>query len=101
MSHGSALERFKSIPEWAWFVAVGGLAILLGAAIASGSDGNLSYSPLLRGFVMAAVIAYLYPGWRLSLYVEKRLGRYVGIAVLFLWFLVLVPAGQAADRYGL
>ena len=97
----TAFDRFKSIPDWAWFIAAGGFAILIGAAVAGTSDGNLPFSPTLRGFVMAAVIAYLYPGWRLSLYVEKRWGRYAGVAVLFLWFLVLVPAGQAGDRYGL
>lgn len=99
--HGSALERFRSIPEWAWFVAAAGLAILVCAAIASTSDGNLSYSPMLRGFVTAGVIGYLYFGRQLSLYVEKRWGWYDGFAVWVLCFLVLLPAGMAGDRYGL
>ena len=83
-------DRKFSIPDWVWFL-VAAIGVLIFGFVA---DRNYAPDAVTKPSEIAMVIAgffvYLFPGWRLSRYVQKRasnpkMGEYFGLAVLMAW----------------
>jgi hypothetical protein len=99
---GTLPRWLTSVPDWAWF----GCAIAFVWVIVMLEEGNYPQNEKSRLLQVATVITcffiYLYPGWRLARYAERRLskrwGEYAALAILLAWAglpIIVIKFGDA------
>jgi hypothetical protein len=100
MSHGSALERLKKVPGWAWLVSVAVFVVIFGYAADQSYPVGAHPRPLQVSLVAAAVFVYLIPGLWLARRSEKRWGEIPGVLTLFAWLGLALAGAKIAERFG-
>jgi hypothetical protein len=95
------LEKLRSIPDWCWFLLGAGLVLAYGYVAHLSYAAGTNPNPLKIAIIIAAFFAYLFPGWRLSRFVNKRWGETAAVAVLLGWIGIAWAGAKLAREVGL
>jgi hypothetical protein len=98
-------NRVRAAPDWIWFLAFIAGILVFGFVANVGYPAIAHPRPLQVAAMIAGGAVYMYPGWRLSRYVQRKTAsaawsEYVGLAALLAWVGVAWLLARALSGMG-